>query len=97
MRTVGRRWPGSAPRSDYVALCAYCGTHWRRSQLRVDAAGRLYCPQEGSGRDAVTLARLNAAGAQERTKTPPQDRGGAPRPPVDEPEVHYTTLEEIEL
>lgn len=63
MRTIGRHWPGSAPSGDYPAICDYCGVKWRRSQLRRDRAGKLYCPDEGSGRDAVTLAQGNARGA----------------------------------
>lgn len=41
-------------------MCDYCGAHWRRSQLRVDGAGFLVCPDEGQGRDTVTLDLLNA-------------------------------------
>lgn len=36
---------------------------WKRSALRKDGAGLFVCPQEGPGRDAVTLTRLN----QDRT------------------------------
>lgn len=63
-RTIGKRWPKTAPRGDYQAACDYCNVMWRRSQLRRDGAGLLVCPDEGDGRDAVTLSELNAAGAQ---------------------------------
>lgn len=61
--TIGRRWPASAPRGDHSAMCDYCGVTWRRSLLKRDDDGNLYCPQEGSGRAASTLDRLNAAGS----------------------------------
>lgn len=35
------------------------------SDLYRDAAGLLSCPQEGRGRDAVTLTRANVASAKE--------------------------------
>lgn len=59
MRSIGRFWtrkPG-----DHVETCDYCGMPWFRSQLRVDGAGLFVCPQEGRGRDAVTLTELNEA------------------------------------
>lgn len=60
-RTVGKRIrPGERAR----ALCDYCGALWDRRKLRVDGAGRLVCPDEGPGRDGVTLSRLNAEHAQ---------------------------------
>lgn len=59
-RTIGRRWPGKRPAGDYTAECAYCGTPWRRSQLRMDGSGNLVCRLEGEGRDAVTQARDEA-------------------------------------
>lgn len=61
MRTIGKHWPSDAPRGDYQEMCDYCGVMWRRSQLRKDGAGRLVCPDEGSGLDATTLNKLNAA------------------------------------
>ena len=65
MRTIGRKWPSSAPKGDFQCMCDYCGVQWRRSQLRRNRAGLLVCPDEGNGRDAVTLSEQNAAGAQE--------------------------------
>ncbi len=60
MRTIGRRIrSGERER----ALCSYCGTLWDRDKLFRDAAGLLSCPQEGKGRDAVTLTRANVASA----------------------------------
>ncbi len=64
MRTIGRHWPSSAPRGDYPAYCDYCGVKWRRSLLKRDAAGLFRCPDEGNGRDAVTLAQLEAGHSQ---------------------------------
>lgn len=63
-RTIGKRWPRNAPRGDIQSMCDYCGVMWRRSQLRRDGAGLLVCPDEGTGRDTVTLDKLNAAGAR---------------------------------
>lgn len=60
MRTIGRRWPTSAPRGDYSAQCAYCGAVWRRSQLRRDGQGNLMCPDD-DGLDPVTLDEANIA------------------------------------
>lgn len=65
MRTIGRRVPKDRPRGDYTCMCSYCGVMWYRSKLRKDRAGNLACPNEGSGRDAVTLSDLNAAAATE--------------------------------
>lgn len=62
MRTIPARYIGK-PRGDYRAICAYCGSAWHRSEMYRDAAGMLVCPQEGKGRDAVTLDRINAANA----------------------------------
>jgi len=45
-------------------MCDLCGVMWYRSQLRKDRAGNLRCPDDASGRDAVTLSELNAAAAK---------------------------------
>jgi ribosomal protein L37AE/L43A len=45
-------------------LCDYCGTRWDSRELYRDAAGLWTCPQEGKGRDAVTLTRANVASAK---------------------------------
>lgn len=62
MQTIGRKW-NSRIKGDYAWKCDYCGMMWKRSKLRKDGAGLFVCPQEGPGRDAVTLTRLN----QDRT------------------------------
>lgn len=62
MRTVGRRIRGGE-RSR--ATCDYCGTRFDRRDLVRDASGLLRCPQEGDGRDAVTLNEANVAAAEE--------------------------------
>ena len=38
-------------------MCSYCGAVYLRSELWVDAAGRLNCRDEGNGLDEVSLAR----------------------------------------
>lgn len=75
MRTIGRRWPKSAPRGDAPARCSYCGVIWRRSQLVRDRSGNLACPDDRDGRDVATLSFLNAQGAQSRqiTSNAPSD------------------------
>jgi hypothetical protein len=67
-QTIPRRLPESHPRGDHRARCAYCGVVWMRSKLRLDGAGNLVCPDEGEGRDAVTLSRLNADAARQASK-----------------------------
>lgn len=67
MRTIGRRYPRRRANGDYTAECAYCGVTWHRSRMTKDAGGKYVCPDEGSGRDATTLDRLNAASAGRRT------------------------------
>jgi hypothetical protein len=59
-RTIGTKWPKSAPRGDGAEYCAICGVKWRFSQLRRDGCGRLVCPDEGDGLDEKTLNRINA-------------------------------------
>ncbi len=54
--------------------CDYCGVLWPRSRLRRDGAGLLSCPDEGDGRDSVTLSRLNAAGAASMPTIKARDR-----------------------
>lgn len=76
MATIGRHWPKSAPRGDTQAICAYCGVRWRRSELRLDEAGNLYCPDEGSGKDVVALSRENAARARKRNRLVENKRPG---------------------
>jgi len=60
MRTIGRSFTGSTP--DYATDCDYCGVKWHRSELKLDAAGLLACPDDAEGRVAVDLDRENAAG-----------------------------------
>src|SRR5687767_6446547 len=68
-RTIGKKWPKSAPRGDAPAVCDYCSAVWRRSQLVRDRAGRLACPWDAKGRDEATLSFLNAQGAAHRDLT----------------------------
>ena len=57
MRTVNRKIrPGERRR----ILCDYCSTLWDKRDLRRDASGLWVCPQEGPGRDGVTLTKGNA-------------------------------------
>lgn len=83
MRTVGRR-VDRGTRS--VALCDYCGTRWPREKLYRDGAGLLTCPQEGRGRDAVTLTKDSVAAAKaaaEKHVPHPGDPGRYDKDPVD--------------
>lgn len=72
--TLGRRWPASAPRGDYAAVCDICHARYPRSELVRRADGLLLCPDDAPGRDAQTLDRLN----HERTPRPrlSRHRGG---------------------
>lgn len=75
-RTISFKWPRSAPLGDHAVICDYCGVQWRRSQLRRDRAGLLYCPDEGPGRDAVALSRDNVAQSRRRyAPLAPKDGG----------------------
>lgn len=76
MRTIGHHWPTSGPKGDYVATCDYCGVAWRRSQLRKMRDGNLACPDEGPGRDALTLSEGNARGAANLGRGGPAHRDG---------------------
>jgi hypothetical protein len=58
--TIGRHYRGST-RDAFAVACDYCGVSWPRFKLRRDGAGLFACPDEGDGRDARTLDRLNAA------------------------------------
>lgn len=80
MPTIGRHHRGST-RNAYPVMCAYCSVPWPRHQLARDGAGKFVCPDCNTGRDATTLARLNAA-------TPPF-RGPAP---ADAPVYHVRVL-----
>src|SRR5688572_4883548 len=73
---IGKRWPSSAPRGDHAACCDYCGVRWRRSELKRDGSGQLYCPDEGTGKDAVTLSLENARGAEESAQRRRRVSGG---------------------
>lgn len=99
MRTIGKRWPSSAPRGDYQAECSYCGVRWLRSLLRRDRSGNLTCPDEGRGRDAVHLSELNAHHAS-RPGSPvrPYDGGGWHKPdPLTQEATHVLDLDDPEL
>lgn len=64
MRTIGRHWPTKRPDGDFVAMCGYCGVHWRFSQMWRDRSGNLVCPDEGPGRSALALSEANARAAR---------------------------------
>src|SRR5512138_3447059 len=68
-QTIGKHW-AKYPRGDYQAQCAYCGSHFRRSQLRKDGAGRLCCDADW-GPDEVTLTKENAALGAKKLRRPP--------------------------
>lgn len=71
MQTIGKKWHGDP--GDYTAMCDLCGVYWPRSKLWKDAAGSLRCPDEGDGRDAVTLSRLEARASRKRFRKPASD------------------------
>ena len=91
-RTITRHWPADAPRGDTQAACSYCGVRWRRSQMRLDRSGLLVCPDEGDGRDAITLSEGNAALSRRRgpVRVPPLSGNYSVAPDP----THCTTSEE---
>lgn len=73
-RTIGRKRPASSPIGDYTAMCSHCGVVWYRSEMWVDRQGLLVCPDEGKGRDAVTLSELVAqTSARPKRRVIPRD------------------------
>lgn len=82
MRTVGRSIrPGERRRIQ----CDYCNTLWDKRLLRRDASGLWVCPQEGPGRDGVTLTRGNAEAsraAAQRLRVPAELTGNYGTIPV---------------
>jgi hypothetical protein len=97
MPTIGRHAP-STTRNNYPALCAYCGAHWPRSELKRDRSGRLYCPDEGTGLDSAALSEIIAADgamAGKRRHTLPHDGGvtnlAAPDPTIADHPIPGTT------
>lgn len=89
-RTIGRKWPRTAPRGDFVATCSYCGVPYRRSQLVRLRNGHFACVgpgtnNDGKGRDEVTLNEMNAAAAGRRAPLPTPDAPLADSRPDDLP------------
>ncbi len=94
MKTIGRRIPASVSRSDYPALCDYCGTPWYRSQLRKDGAGKLACPFEGDGLDEVTLGQIEAKRSIRQPRDVRAREGTFPKEdPFREDTVHLTEID----
>lgn len=83
MRTIGTRLPPDLPSGDFKAECDYCGVPWYRSQLTLDGAGNLRCPDEGDGLDQVTLELENAIAVQSRPRQRAPRDGVTPRQPLD--------------
>lgn len=76
MRTIRRKLSRGHSPNDTQRMCAYCGVVWYKSRLKMDRSGNLYCPDEGNGRDAVTLSEGNAAAAATyRPRIPIHDTG----------------------
>jgi hypothetical protein len=96
VRTVGKRWPATAPRGDHQALCDYCGVQWRRSRLRRDADGLLRCPDEGAGRAEGELNAANARDARHVDRVRPRS-GKVDRDDGSDTPTQRTTLEDIEI
>ena len=76
MRTIGHRWPSTAPQGDRAVFCDYCGVKWRRSQCTRDASGRLACPDDRKGKDELTLSEENAAAAAQLRRSEVHEDGG---------------------
>lgn len=53
MRTIGYRYFG--PSRNYTDECSYCGVTYHRSDLTLDVAGYLACPDDRSGRTAKEI------------------------------------------
>lgn len=70
--TMPRKYPLPAPGGERRVFCDYCGIKWYRSEMKRDASGRLACPDDQSGRDAVTLDRANARAAALATRPKPR-------------------------
>lgn len=96
MRTVGKRWPATAPRGDHQALCEICGVQWRRSQLRRDGDGLLVCPDEGKGRAEGELNLANAQAAKGIRRVRPSAGRVDTDTGADTP-THRTTIDDVEL
>ena len=73
--SIPRRYPARiGPRGERKQRCDACGIMYLRSTMRRMPNGMLWCEDE-TGRDEVTLDRLNAAGAaQVRGNRPPPER-----------------------
>jgi hypothetical protein len=75
MQTIGRKCPSKTPGGYAPGRCSYCGVVWPRNKLKRDAAGLYACPDDWSGRDIVTLSRLNAEASRNRRERPAHDDG----------------------
>lgn len=71
------------PSNETVFCCAYCGSRYYRSEMRVDMAGNLACPKDYGG-DVVEISEENAAGAQMPIITADVQEGGPFDPAVAE-------------
>lgn len=63
MRTIGRRYSG--PSRNWEEECSYCGVTWLRSELTLDVAGYLACPDDRDGRTAKEIDYQRAADSGE--------------------------------
>jgi hypothetical protein len=59
MQTIGKRYQG--PLYNYTDTCDYCGTPWHRTEMRLDAEGKLRCPQCMDGLTPLELDRIGQA------------------------------------
>lgn len=89
---ISRHWPSRAPRGDFSAECDICGVVWRRSELTRKADGFLYCPDDASGRDVVTLNEGNQEAAAALQQGAPREDGGTFRQDVTPPVADLTTV-----
>jgi hypothetical protein len=56
-----RKYPFPAPKGERRRMCDYCGIFWYQSTMVLDPAGYWACPDDQSGKDVVTLDRMNNA------------------------------------
>jgi hypothetical protein len=83
MRTSGRRIKSGERRR---IQCDHCNALFDKRLLHRDGEGLWTCPQEGPGRDAVTLTRGNAEALRDftqRLRVPPEITGRYGNIPVE--------------
>jgi hypothetical protein len=63
-KSIGSRYHGQ--QFNHTDMCDYCGCHWQRTDMVLDADQLLRCPEcDPHGRAYVTLAEESAAAVGE--------------------------------